>query len=622
MCGLVGIVSCHSIHNRDWLAIGRDAMTHRGPDDMGEWWSNDGRVGFAHRRLSVIDVSSAGHQPMTDSVGTLTIIFNGEIYNFIELRLELAAKGAVFRSHSDTEVILAAYREWGKNCLSHLNGMFVFAIYDSQQQIMFLARDRAGEKPLFYHYENGTFRFASEIKALLTDITLPRRIDLDALDCYLAMGYVPAERCILQGFHKLPPAHALQFDLQNGAVLFWRYWQLPELDFDASNGKVNEQELLDELEILLRDAVSRQLVADVPVGVLLSGGVDSSLITAMAVRESNKVKTFTVRFPGYGKFDETEHARLIARHFNTDHMELDMQPAVADLLPCLARQFDEPMVDSSMLPTFLVSQLVRQHCVVALGGDGGDELFGGYGRYSRLLWMQAHLGRIPLPLRQAISLFAEHCLPIGFTGRSWLQGMDMDLNNALPLMPTLFDATTRVRLMRRYADWHPLAESVMAGRLPLNSDILQRATRMDFANYFSEDILVKVDRASMLNSLEIRAPLLDYRLIEFAFARVPSHLKATHQNKKILLKRLASRILPPEFDLNRKQGFSIPLADWLKGGPFRDIFYDVLLDSGSIFDQLTVRRLLYGQRHGRNNAERLFSLVLFELWRREYAVTY
>jgi asparagine synthase (glutamine-hydrolysing) len=621
MCGLVGIASLSPATDRTWLAIGRDAMTHRGPDDAGEWWSDDGWVGLAHRRLSIVDLSPAGHQPMQDKVRGLTIVFNGEIYNFHELRSELEQRGYAFRSHSDTEVLLAAYDAWGTDCLSRLNGMFAFALYDARQQTVFLARDRVGEKPLFYHFEQGTLHFASELKALLVDPTLPRRINPEALDCYLAMGYVPGDRCILQGFNKLPPAHAMVFDLQTGTAKVWRYWQLPELSTQATTGQVDEVALLDELEFLLEDAVRRQLVADVPVGVLLSGGVDSSLVTAMAVRASSQVQTFTIGFPGHAEQDETEHARLISRHFGTRHTELMAEPATADLLPRLAHQFDEPMVDSSMIPTFLVSQLVRQQCTVALGGDGGDELFGGYGHHSRLLWMQRRLGRVPLPLRRAIALGAEKLLPVGVKGRNWLQGLGVDLDNDLPLIASCFDATTRRKLMMQHGAWATGAEAVVKRRVPLNPDLLQRATRMDINNYLAEDILVKVDRASMLNSLELRAPLLDYRLIEFAYGRVPSYLKATAYEKKILLKRLTTRVLPPEFDRQRKQGFSIPLAEWLKAGPFRALFHAVLLDERCLFDRGTVLALLKGQDQGRNNGERLFSLVLFELWRQDYEIT-
>lgn len=622
MCGLVGIVSISPLENRAWLTAGRDALIHRGPDDAGVWWADDGRVGLAHRRLSILDLSPAGHQPMRDEQRGLAIVFNGEIYNFRELRAELEQRGYDFRSSTDTEVLLAAYDAWGTDCLSHLTGMFAFALHDARRQTVFLARDRAGEKPLFYHLAKGTLHFASELKALMADSDLPRRIDPASLDCYLAMGYVPGERCILQGYNKLPPAHALEFDLQRGTAKIWRYWQLPDLTQDAATGRVDELGLLDELEALLEDSVRHQLVADVPVGVLLSGGVDSSLITAMAVRASSQVKTFTIGFPGHGALDETEHARLIARHFGTEHTELVAQPTTADLIPRLARQFDEPIVDSSMIPTFLVSQLVRQHCTVALGGDGGDELFGGYGHYSRLLWMQGRLGKIPRPLRAAAAAAAERLLPVGLKGRNWLQGLEVDLQRGLPLIANYFDAITRGRLMaQQHSGWGLAAESIRRERIPAHPDLLQRATRMDFANYLAEDILVKVDRASMSNSLEVRAPLLDHRLIEFAFGKVPVYLKATPQDKKILLKRLTARVLPIHFDRQRKQGFSIPLAEWLKNGPFHDLFHEVLLDTGCLFDRRTVRGLLMGQKRGRSNGERLFALVMFELWRREYAIT-
>ena len=619
MCGIIGIASQTPVINRSWLPAGRDAMTHRGPDDAGEWWSTDGRIGLGQRRLSIIDLSPAGHQPMHDASGALSIVFNGEIYNFVELRHELAAKGHLFRSHSDTEVLLAAYREWGTACLTRLNGMFAFALYDEPRRQLFMARDRAGEKPLFYALTAGTLCFGSELKALFANPEIPRRIDPAALDCYLSMGFIPGERCIIQGVNKLPPAHALLFNQNTGQARTWRYWQLPEPDATA---QTDASALLDELDALLADAVQRQLVADVPVGILLSGGVDSSLVTAMAVRAAPHVKTFTIRFPGYGHYDETEHARLIARHFGTEHVEIEAGATTVDLLPRLARQFDEPMVDSSMIPTYLVSQLIREHCTVALGGDGGDELFGGYPHYQRLLWMQQKLGWLPQTLRRGVAKTVEHILPLGFGGsniRTWLMAMGSDLKNRLPLIAYSFDRNPRRNLMIDQGDWQCVAEAIREQRIPQTTDLLQRATRMDFENYLAEDILVKVDRASMLNALEIRAPFLDYRLIEFAFGKVPSSLKATPTQRKILLKRLTARLLPPEFDQHRKQGFSIPLAAWLQSATWSGFFRDVLLDAESpLFNRKAVSQLLAGQSKGRANSERLFALVLFELWRREY----
>lgn len=621
MCGIVGVASKDNISDRGWLTRGRDAMRHRGPDDVGEWWAAEGHVGLGHRRLAIIDLSPAGHQPMQDATGELCIVFNGEIYNFQELRTELEARGCAFRSHSDTEVILAAYREWGPECLSRFNGMFAFALYDSRRKQLLLARDRAGEKPLFYALENGTIRFASELKGLMADPAFPRRIEPGALDCYLAAGFVPGDRCIVQGVKKLPPAHALVFDLNNGHPRLWHYWQLPAWNPRAASGLVNESVLLHELEALLEDAVRRQLVADVPVGVLLSGGVDSSLVTAMAVRAAPNVKTFTIRFPGYGKYDETEHARLIAQHFGTEHMELEAEATTVDLLPMLARQFDEPVIDSSMIPTYLVSRLIRKHCTVALGGDGGDELFGGYSHYSRLLWLYRHFGSTPLRLRRALTKAVELSLPLGFMGRNWLQALATDFQYGMPLIASYYDIDSRRHLLGKPFLRLGVADQIHATRTPTTSDFLQRATHMDFENYLAEDILVKVDRASMLNSLEVRAPMLDVRLIEFAFGKVPSSLKATAASRKVLLKKLASRLLPPAFDQQRKQGFEIPLASWLASGPWREYFRSILLDrSQTLFDHRFVQALLHGQQKGRSNGERLFGLVMFELWRREYQI--
>lgn len=620
MCGFVGVAASVPQNEGTWLTTACATLRHRGPDDAGSWWSEDGRVGLGHRRLAILDLSQAGHQPMHLEGRGLSIIFNGEIYNFQELRGSLDGLGYRFKSHSDTEVLLAAYDAWGTDCLAKLNGMFAFALFDGPRRRVFLARDRAGEKPLFYHASGGKVYFASELKALLANPALPRRIDASALDCYLAMGYVPGNRCILEGFSKLPPAHAMTFDLDTGGLNVWRYWELPQLDSQAAADTIDEAALLNELEALLEDAVGRQLVADVPVGILLSGGVDSSLITAMAVRRSSKVLTFCIGFPG-SSGDETEHARLVARHFGTVHTELAAQPGTADLIPQLARQFDEPMVDSSMIPTWLVSNLVRQHCTVALGGDGGDELFGGYGHYNRLLWTQAKMGALPLPVRRAASIGATALLPTGFKGRNWIQALATDFRYDVPLIANYFDPNARRQLLPGRTRPQPDAEQIFAQRVPRGGDLLQRATRMDFNNYMAEDILVKVDRSAMANSLEVRAPFLDYRLIEFAFGKVPSHMKTTRTARKIILKRLCERLLPPEFDKQRKQGFSVPMAAWLKQGPFRELFWSVLLDSQTVFDKSAVTSLLKGQDNGYGNGERLFALVQFELWRREYDVT-
>ncbi len=619
MCGFVGSASQSPSSRTDWIIKASELLSHRGPDDSGLWQDDSSHVLFAHRRLSILDLSELGHQPMHIPGRGLTIVFNGEIYNHCDLRKQLQSLGHQFRSQTDTEVLLAAYAEWGFNCLQRLNGMFSFALYDEPSGKLFLARDRAGEKPLFYRFHRGTLYFASELKALLAHPDLPREINHRALDCFLAMGYVPGELCILEGYNKLPPAHALSFDFTCNYPKVWRYWDIPQCEVNSSD--FNEVELLDELESLLDNSVKRQLVADVPVGILLSGGIDSSLVTAMAIRHSSHVRTFSVGFPGYGKLDETPHARLIANYFGTNHVELIAEPSSADLLPTLARQFDEPMVDSSMFPTWLVSHLVRKHCTVALGGDGGDELFAGYGSYTNLLRVLDKSVLVPQFIRHFISQSAERYLPLGLKGRNYLQGFDVDLHDSLPLLSSLFDPVYRRRLLGGNSKRPIFAESIRYSRVPAEADLLQRATRMDFENYLAEDILVKVDRASMINSLEMRSPMLDSTLLDFAFRKVPSRLKATKYDKKIILKRLADRLLPPEFDTRRKQGFSIPLADWLKSGPFRDLFWDTLSSIDCVFDARTIRSLLRAQDAGFSNSERLFALVQFELWRKTYQIS-
>lgn len=618
MCGIAGVASLQTGADREWLEQACASLAHRGPDGGRTWWSADGRVGLGHRRLAVIDLSEQAYQPMHDSAGEYSIVFNGEIYNFGDLRRELEVEGYRFRTASDTEAVLAAYMHWGLPFLSRLNGMFALALHDRRSQTVLLARDRVGEKPLYYSHDGRSLRFGSELKALMIDRSQTRRVDPLALDCFLTMGFVPGQRSILDGVHKLPPAHAMSFDLRGGELKTWRYWQLPDESFD--NGATDE-ELLNELEQLLADSVRRQLVADVPVGVLLSGGVDSSIVTALACRAASDINTFTIRFPDAGRHDETEHARLIASHFGTRHTELVAEPSSVSLLPMLARQFDEPVNDSSMIPTYLVTRLVRAHCTVALGGDGGDELFGGYTHFDRLLKLEQRVGFLPRPLRGAAAAIASAALPTGFKGRNWLQALGADFSRDVPLIACYFDQRDRQALLGPKAATG-FAETLLRDLTPPGTDLLQRATRMDFMTYLPEDILVKADRASMLNSLELRAPMLDYRLVEFAFSKVPSRLKATASARKILPKRLVERLLPPSFDRNRKQGFSIPLGHWLESGPWLEFFKQVLLDpQQQLFNHQAVQALFDGQAKGRSNGERLFGLVMFELWRREYQVS-
>ena len=617
MCGIVGEAGRHE-NPRYALGVQCGTLRHRGPDAAGEWRSPDRSVALGHRRLSIIDLSEGGAQPMQDGAGGLSVVLNGELYNYRALRASLEALGHRFRSASDTEVLLEAYLEWGTACLDRINGMFAFALYDSRQKQLFMARDRAGEKPMFYHRSNGRIAFASELKALFVDPAVSRTVDPEALDHYLAYGYVPGELCLIAGVKKLPPAHALVYDVESDNVRMWRYWSLPTPNHSNEG---DAEALVHELDGLLADAVGLQLVADVPVGILLSGGIDSSLITAMASRvSSSPVRTFTIAFPGQGLYDEGPHARMVASHFGTQHTELVAEPATMELLPELARQYDEPVGDSSMVPTYLVSRLVRESCTVALGGDAGDELFAGYMHYSRIQEQARWRRLMPGPLKHAIGA-AARVLPTGIRGRTYLRALATPDGDAWAGAALHFDVPTRRRLApatRSLAGAPPEAYRLRAGSM--GQTLLQKMTIADFSTYLPEDILVKVDRASMLASLEVRAPFLDYRIIEFAFGRVPDRLRATGTERKILLKMLAGRLLPPELDLQRKQGFSLPLNAWFKG-EWGTYLGSVLRGApAGLYDPRTIETLLAGQERGFGNAQKLFNLAILELWRREYDV--
>ena len=622
MCGIVGIFSKYPIDNPNRLLMMRDTMIHRGPDNAGAWWSPDKRLGLAHRRLAIIDLSPAACQPMEDSTGQYAITFNGEIYNYRELREDLLKAGHTFSSISDTEVLLASYKEWGKNCLERLTGAFAFAIYDGTIRELFLARDRAGEKPLYYHYSKNRLVFASEFKALMADPALPRVLDLNAFNFYLAYGYVPGEMCILKDVRKLGPGQALTYELEKDRLRTWHYWHLPEF---IANQHGSVEELSDELESLLEIAVRGQLVADVPVGILLSGGIDSSLVTAMAAKVSSKpIRTFTISFPGHAKLDEGPYARLVADHFGTQHTELAAEPASVELLPQIAKQYDEPLGDHAIVPTYLISKLIRQDATVALGGDGGDELFGGYNHYSWIQRLERFRPVIPSFIRKGVAHIAGRFLPVGTHSRNHIIGYANGIGSSIAHVNLYFDRWSRDRLLSRDIRHFISQSNPELYRESLCKPEyfpLRQAMEADFRSTLVDAYLVKVDRASMLSSLEVRVPFLDYRIIEFAFGRVPDSLKATEKERKILTRNLASRLLPPGLDLKRKQGFTMPLSAWFKGewGAFME---SVLSEADtSLFDRGFIQQLIAGQRRGYSNINRLFALTMFELWRREYRIT-
>lgn len=621
MCGIVGVAAASGLVPQAKLEKMRDTFAHRGPDAEGLWYQPAEGVALGHRRLAIIDLSPDGRQPMEDAQQQMVIVFNGEIYNYRELRSELRGLGHHFRTATDTEVLLAAYREWGEAFLGRLVGMFALAIYDRRNGRLFLARDRAGEKPLFYFHHAGRLIFASEMKALLGSDLVPRVLDLQSLDQFLAYGYAIGQRTMVEGVRRLPAGCCMTYCPATDQLDQRRYWSLPALE---SSDSVDADEMTDRLEALLTESVRQQMVADVPVGVMLSGGVDSSLVTAIAARvSSSRIKTFTITFPGHGGFDESGHAREVSRYFDTEHIELEAPATSCDLLPRLAAQYDDPIGDSSMVCTYMVCEQIRQHATVALGGDGCDELFGGYLHHRWLAQLDRPRRLMPALLRRLGHAAFERACPQGVRGRNWALALLADADQACARFNSMFDAGGRRDLLSDgiAGSIDPLVTLEAKTELAVDgTSALQKATRTDFGSYLCDDILTKVDRASMLASLEVRAPWLDHRLIEFAFRNTPDDLRATSAERKILPRRLCERLLPPTLDTRRKQGFSLPLAKWFNG-PWGEMMQDVLGEADpALFRPSAIERLISGQKQGRSNVQRLFCLTVFELWRKEYGI--
>ena len=597
-------------------------LVHRGPDDEGFYV--DGNVGLGMRRLSVIDISG-GHQPISNEDGSIWVVFNGEIYNFPELRRELESRGHEFATNTDTETIVHAYEEYGVDCVSRFNGMFGFAIWDGRDRKLVLARDRVGIKPLYYYLDSHCIVFASELKAILQLKQVPRELDYAALDTFLTFEYVPAPLSIFQGVRKLLPGHVLV--LQDGAVSIRKYW-----DIEPRPPHDSEEELPHDLYELLKDAVRARLISDVPLGAFLSGGLDSSTIVClMSELMDRPVKTFSIGFddPSY---NELGYARAVAGHFGTDHQELVIQPNVVELVESLVGYLDEPFADVSAFPTYLVSQLARQSVTVALSGDGGDELFAGYDWYVAGK-VERYYRRLPRALRNSV-------IP-GLLGRISPSARKRGLVNnlkrfaegaALPrsarhfrwatflAQPTKADLFTEE--LKSHVDGHdPYAGFVDYLDLFEEADSLWREQFADVKTYLPDDILVKLDRMSMANSLEARTPFLDHRVVEFA-ASVPSHLKLRGFTRKYLLKRAMASRLPGQVLTRRKEGFSIPMKNWLRQ-ELRPLMEEVLspqrLGAAGLFNPACVQTLKDQHQEGvANRSHLLWSLMMFEMWRETY----
>ncbi|MGH7741229.1 MAG: asparagine synthase (glutamine-hydrolyzing), partial [Candidatus Eiseniibacteriota bacterium] len=573
MCGISGV-----FHYRGGIAdrslIGRQlqGLRHRGPDDAGLW--SDGDVAFGHRRLSIVDLSPGGHQPMANEDESIWVTYNGELYDWPVQRPVLEALGHRFRGNADTESLLHLYEEHGTAMFEQLRGFFAFGLFDRNQRRLLLGRDRFGVKPLYYHDDGKRISFASELKALVLDPSVPNELDECAVADYLTFQYVPGPRTIWKGVRKLPPAHYLVADAQG--VRIARYWSLP-CDEDAGHSVEHYRERLLEL---LADAVKVRLLSDVPLGAFLSGGVDSSVVVAMMARAmSEPVKTFSIGFE-QEDFSELEHARTVARHLGTDHHELVVQPRALDLLPRLVWQMDEPFADASMIPSYYVSQMARRHVTVALSGDGGDEMHAGYSTYA---WASeyARLDFLPRSLRRLAAmpariLHSDHPLgrKLGRLGMDVVERhLDVMSTFRRPEWESVLSSEMRERL-RGHDPYQGMREVQAAGS---GRGAIPSLLHLDAHTYMIDDVMVKVDRTSMMNSLEAREPLLDHKLVEFV-ARVPFQYKLNGQVGKWLLRDSVRDLLPAGILARGKQGFGVPLDHWFGTG-FGRLARDVLFAS-------------------------------------------
>ena len=620
MCGIAGLISLdgRALPGPQTLDAMCRTIVHRGPDDQGTFHTDWAAIGM--RRLSIIDVAG-GHQPVTSAGGRIQLVFNGEIYNFRELRQTLEARGYVFQSHSDSECIAHAYAEYGTDCFAMLRGMFAIAIVDQDRRRLVLARDRIGKKPLYLgELSPGILGFGSELKTLLAVPGWQPRISMDAVQDFFSLGYIPAPDTIFEGIGKLPPGHWMSIEpgRDGGApnIVQTRYSHVDFLPKWTDNEDTLQERLFAELD----DAVRVRLVSDVPFGAFLSGGLDSSVVCALMTRHlSQPLKTFSIGFDEAG-FDELPDARRVAQHLGTEHHEMVVRPDAANLLETLVHHFDEPFGDSSAIPTFLVSQLAARHVKMVLSGDGGDELFAGYSRYRRYATLQ-RIRRATLGMAPGLAKLGGALLP-GARGRR-LSGIGQRLglpwpDDYLALVALANPADLRLLFGERA---HADPFSSVRQRF-VRSDIDSHAEQIlsgDMDTYLVDDILVKVDRTTMANSLEARAPLLDQNLIAFA-ARLPFDLKLRGEQGKYLFRKVAARLLPAEVLTKRKQGFAIPLATW-----FRNDLRPMLLDTiGSrafkergIFDQAGIQRLVDEHQQGlQDRGELLWMVMVLETWMR------
>ncbi len=643
MCGIAGFLTTKDRNADAMAAVARAmscALAHRGPDDSAEWVDHEAGVALGHRRLSIIDLSPLGRQPMPSASGRFVIVYNGEVYNFLELRNELESEGQRFRSTSDTEVILEAVERWGiEQAVSRFNGMFAFALWDRAERKLHLVRDRLGIKPLYYGRAGRDFVFASELKAVRKHPDFSGGIDRDALALFFRFNYIPAPFSIYQGISKLPPGTILTVDNegnQRGPRQYWSATAVVEEGLENPfNGDI--EEALEELESLLRDSVDRRMISDVPLGALLSGGIDSSLVSSLMHADAgDKVRTFTIGF-GMADYNEAVDAKAVANHLGTDHTELYVEPEDAlAVIPKLPEIYDEPFSDSSQIPTYLVSRLVRDHVTVCLSGDGGDELFGGYNRHVWVERINNGIGRLPRILRGALAGGIRMLSPRAWDriyrafgifrpSKSRQRNPGEKLHKLAEILPLSGPDAMYYSLLSHWKQpdtlvldaREPKVYIADRGAHPEMRDFPHKMMFLDLVGYLPGDILTKVDRASMAVSLELRVPYLDHRVVEFAW-RLPLAFKIRNGVGKWPLRQLLHRFVPADLVERPKAGFGVPLVEWLRG-PLRD-WAEELLEEKRMREEgflaiEPVRRKWQEHLSGKRSWQyHLWDVLMFQAW--------
>lgn len=599
-------------------------LVHRGPDDEGVYVDPQAKAGLGHRRLSIIDLSPAGHQPMSNEDESIWIVLNGEIYNFLEIRKDLEQRGHVFRSHTDTEVIIHLYEEKGTDCLSYLRGPFAFAIWDEKKQRLFIARDRIGKKPIYYTYRNKDLIFASEIKAILQDAQVSVEVNRSAITDYLSYGYVPTPESMFKGIMKLPPAHFMIYE--KGNIKIEKYW---ELDF-SKKVKMSEREYCDKTMRLLEECTKIRLVSDVPLGAFLSGGIDSSAIVYMMSKLSSRpVKTFSIGFDEES-YNELKYAKIIAEAFKTEHHEYIVKPNAIKLLPKLIWHYNEPYADSSALPSFYVAEMTRQKVKVALNGDGGDEDFGGYERFMAARFAEI-FRKVPSSVRDKIIKIIVKKMPESLDFRDFTTRLKRFLLMAsMPYRDRHYNWVTIFRDHEKddlFSDEFK-GESINRSSIYYlenafkgcsSKDVVDQVMSVDINTSLLDDLLVKMDIATMANSLEGRSPLLDHKMMEFA-ASMPSNMKIKGTRLKYIFKKALSKALPKEILSRGKMGFGLPIDRWFRN-ELKDYSYEILMSDSCIgrkyFKRESIKKILDDHLNGKiNHGSRIWSLINLELWHR------